>query len=98
VRLPTSTWLLRRLTTARYSLVIGFIEAITETQLREQLIADWSSPENAGKILDNFRLLWSSYDTADERSEKGPRTDAIGSGKFLSPLAIDITTVLNSGG
>jgi hypothetical protein len=46
------------------------IEAITEDQLREQLIADEASLEDADKILDNFRLLWNSYDTLTEGQKK----------------------------
>jgi len=43
----------------------------TEAQLREQLIADGASPEDADKILENFRQLWSSYDTLTEDQKKG---------------------------
>jgi len=48
-----------------------FVEADTspfdpEAQIREQLIADGASAEEADKILDNFRLLWGSYDTLTE--------------------------------
>jgi predicted DNA-binding antitoxin AbrB/MazE fold protein len=52
-----------------------FIETDTfpiekEAQLREQLIADGASPEDADKILENFRRLWSSYDTLTEDQKK----------------------------
>ena len=41
-----------------------------DEQIRQQLVADGASPEEAAKILDNFRLLWSSYDTLSEEQKE----------------------------
>jgi predicted DNA-binding antitoxin AbrB/MazE fold protein len=42
-----------------------------EAQIRQQLLANGSSPTEADRILDNLRLLWSSYDTltAEQKNE-----------------------------
>jgi len=44
--------------------------ADTDEQIRQRLLADGASPEEAEKILDNFRLLWSSYDTLSEEQKE----------------------------
>lgn len=37
--------------------------------LRQQLIAEGASPEEAEKILANFRLLWDSYETLSDEQK-----------------------------
>ena len=38
----------------------------TDEAFLQQLIADGATPDEAEKILANFRLLWESYDTLTE--------------------------------
>lgn len=44
--------------------------AVLEAQLRQQLIADGKSPEEADKVLENLRRLWRSYDSLTEDQKK----------------------------
>jgi predicted DNA-binding antitoxin AbrB/MazE fold protein len=39
------------------------VQTDIEKQIREQLLAEGTNPKEVEKIIDNFRLLWSSYDT-----------------------------------
>jgi predicted DNA-binding antitoxin AbrB/MazE fold protein len=39
------------------------VQTDIEKQIREQLLAEGANPKEVEKIIDNFRLLWSSYDT-----------------------------------
>ncbi|MCI0390399.1 MAG: antitoxin family protein [Acidobacteria bacterium] len=41
----------------------------TDEAFLQQLIADGASPDEAEKILANFRLLWESYDTLTEEQK-----------------------------
>ena len=38
--------------------------------LRQQLLTDGATPEEATRIIDNFRLLWDSYDTLTDEQKK----------------------------
>jgi predicted DNA-binding antitoxin AbrB/MazE fold protein len=38
--------------------------------LRKQLLTDGATPEEATRIIDNFRLLWDSYDTLTNEQKK----------------------------
>ena len=40
-----------------------------EADLRELLLSKGSTSEEATKIIDNFRLLWSSYDTLTDEQK-----------------------------
>jgi predicted DNA-binding antitoxin AbrB/MazE fold protein len=40
-----------------------------EAQIRQQLLANGSTPTEAERILDNLRLLWSSYDTLTDEQK-----------------------------
>ena len=46
--------------------------SLTETDepMRQQLIADGASPDEAEAIIDNFRLLWGSYDSLTEEQKE----------------------------
>jgi len=51
------------------------IEAYTdsvemESQLRQRLIDDGKSPEEADNVLENLRKLWKSYDSLTEDQKK----------------------------
>jgi predicted DNA-binding antitoxin AbrB/MazE fold protein len=39
------------------------VQTDIEKQIRGQLLAEGANPKEVEKIIDNFRLLWSSYDT-----------------------------------
>lgn len=43
--------------------------AQTDEVVRQQLLADGASSDEAERILDNLRLLWSSYDTLTEEQK-----------------------------
>ena len=43
--------------------------ADADEQLRQQLLADGATPDEAARILDNFRLLWESYETLTEEQK-----------------------------
>jgi predicted DNA-binding antitoxin AbrB/MazE fold protein len=43
---------------------------VLEAQLRQQLIADGKSPDEADKVLENLRQLWRSYDSLTEDQKK----------------------------
>lgn len=43
--------------------------AQTDEVVRQQLLADGASPDEAARILANLRLLWSSYDTLTEEQK-----------------------------
>jgi len=43
--------------------------AQTDEAFLQQLIADGATPDEAEKILANFRLLWESYDTLTEEQK-----------------------------
>src|SRR5262245_39366289 len=43
---------------------------VLEVQLRQQLIADGKSPDEADKVLENLRQLWRSYDSLTEDQKK----------------------------
>ena len=45
------------------------VQTDAEAQIREQLLADGANPEEVEKIIDNFRQLWSSYDTLTEEQK-----------------------------
>jgi predicted DNA-binding antitoxin AbrB/MazE fold protein len=44
--------------------------ADADEQIRQQLLVDGAAPEEAAGILDNFRLLWYSYDTLTEEQKE----------------------------
>jgi len=46
------------------------IQADPEAIIREQLLAEGANPEEVEKIIDNFRHLWSSYDTLTEEQKE----------------------------
>jgi predicted DNA-binding antitoxin AbrB/MazE fold protein len=46
------------------------IQPDVEAQIREQLLADGANPKEIEKIIDNFRLFWSSYDTVTEEQKE----------------------------
>jgi predicted DNA-binding antitoxin AbrB/MazE fold protein len=46
------------------------IQPDVEAQIREQLLADGANPKEIEKIIDNFRLFWSSYDTITEEQKE----------------------------
>jgi hypothetical protein len=41
-----------------------------DEQTRQELLADGATPDEAARILDNFGLLWNSYDTLTEGQKK----------------------------
>jgi len=41
-----------------------------DEQIRQRLLDDGAAPDDAVRILDNFRLLWSSYDTLSEEQKE----------------------------
>jgi predicted DNA-binding antitoxin AbrB/MazE fold protein len=45
------------------------LPADDDEQLRQQLLADGATPDEAARILDNFRLLWESYETLTEEQK-----------------------------
>jgi predicted DNA-binding antitoxin AbrB/MazE fold protein len=38
--------------------------------LRQQLLADGATPEEATRIIDNLRLLWDSYDSLTDEQKR----------------------------
>lgn len=42
----------------------------SEEQLRKQLIAEGASQEDVARIIENFRLLWDSYETLTEEQKE----------------------------
>ena len=42
----------------------------TDEQIRQRLLDDGAAPNEAAGILDNFHLLWSSYDTLSEEQKE----------------------------
>lgn len=42
----------------------------SDEQLRKQLITEGASQEDASRIIENFRLLWDSYETLTEEQKE----------------------------
>ncbi|HLG16734.1 MAG TPA: antitoxin family protein [Blastocatellia bacterium] len=41
-----------------------------DEEVLQQLLADGAGPDDATRILDNFRLLWNSYDTLTDEQKQ----------------------------
>lgn len=55
---------------ARVRLEAEASPADADEHIRRQLLADGATPDEAARILDNFRLLWNSYDTLTEEQKE----------------------------
>jgi predicted DNA-binding antitoxin AbrB/MazE fold protein len=42
----------------------------SDEQLRKQLIAEGASQQDAARIIENFRLLWDSYETLSQEQKE----------------------------
>lgn len=55
-----------------------------DEQMRQQLLADGATPEEAERILDNFRLLWLSYDTLTEEQKEAMEESRLDQQNFFN--------------
>ena len=56
----------------------------TDEQIRQRLLDDGAAPHEAASILDNFRLLWSSYDTLSEEQKELLENSRLDQENFLN--------------
>ena len=56
----------------------------SDEQIYQQLLADGATPGEAAKILENFRLLWNSYDTLNEEQKDSLEKSRLDQGHFFS--------------
>lgn len=57
----------------------------SDEQLRKQLRAEGATDEEAAGILENFRLLWESYETLTERQKELLERSRLDQKNFSSP-------------
>jgi predicted DNA-binding antitoxin AbrB/MazE fold protein len=55
-----------------------------DTGAREKLLADGATPEETEKILDNFKVLWSSYETLTDEQKKALEESRLNQHNFFS--------------
>lgn len=59
----------------------------SDDQLRKQLLAEGATEEEAAGILENFRLLWESYETLTEQQKELLERSRLDQKNFFSPPA-----------
>lgn len=57
----------------------------SDEQLRKQLLTEGATEEEAARILENFRLLWDSYETLTEEQKELLEGSRLNQKNFFNP-------------
>lgn len=61
------------------------LSADGDDKLRQQLLAEGATPEEAARIIENFRLLWDSYETLSEEQKEMLEQSRLDQQNFFNP-------------
>lgn len=62
----------------------------SDEQLRKQLLTEGATEEEAARILENFRLLWDSYETLTEEQKELLAGSRLNQKNFFNPQYVSL--------